>query len=63
MRKADRTNQCSNTSCYIEHIIIMDESFLMKHTCYPKKHHVTEINLHTNTTQIFSHPIVQHNIL
>lgn len=27
MRKADRTNQCSDTSYNIEHIIIVNESF------------------------------------
>lgn len=27
VRKADRTNQCSETSCNIEHIVIVNESF------------------------------------
>ena len=63
MRKAYRTNQCCNTSSDIQHVIIVNKLIQMQHTCYSKKHHVTEINLHTNTTQILSNPIVQHYIL
>lgn len=63
MREANRTYQRCNTSSDIQHVIVVNKLIQMQHTCYSKKHHVTEINLHTNTTQIFNHPIVQHNIL
>lgn len=49
MRKAYRTNQCCNTSSHIQDVIVVIKLIQMQHTCYSKKHHVTEINLHTNT--------------
>ena len=32
MRKAYRTNQCCNISCYVQHVIVVNKLFQMKHT-------------------------------
>ena len=63
MRETYRPYQCPDASHHIQHITLLDELIQVNHAHHTIKHHVAEINLHTDATQILYNSVVQHHIL
>lgn len=63
MREADGTSQCNSKRQNIEHILLLYKTIEMQYPCHTIKHHVAEIYLHTDTTQILHYFVIEHHIL